>query len=411
MAADPFQPYEFAGIKLKNRIIRSATHEGLADESGAPTSALTQKYLQLAKGGISAIITGYSGVHPEGRCAYHRMLMINSDENIPAYRAMTDAVYASGTPIILQIAHAGRQTRSKITGFQPVAPSAIRDRYFNEETPRALNDEEIEEVITAFVRAAIRAKSAGFDGVQIHAAHGYLLAEFLSPYMNRRTDRWGGSTQNRFRIVGEIFRRIGAELPGFPVLVKINGTDGRKNGMRMPEAVEIARLLEGVGCAAIEVSCGVDEDGFFSIRSERNPVDAVFHYNFKVHNAPAWIRPVLKFFLRRALEPKLPSRLYNVPAARAIKAAVSIPVIAVGGIKTLTELRSVFENNDADLASLCRPLILEPNLIEKYISGKQTEAKCISCNYCALGIESEPLRCHFGKLKNTENRAPEDHDK
>ena len=112
------------------------------------------------------------------------MLMINSDESIPAYQAITEAVHELNTPIILQIAHAGRQTRSKITGFRPVAPSAIRDRYFNEEIPRALNDEEIEGVIKAFVQAAIRAKSAGFDCVQIHAAHGYLLAEFLSPYMN-----------------------------------------------------------------------------------------------------------------------------------------------------------------------------------------------------------------------------------
>jgi 2,4-dienoyl-CoA reductase-like NADH-dependent reductase (Old Yellow Enzyme family) len=110
---------------------------------------------------------------------------------------------------------------------------------------------------------------------------------------------------------------------------------------------------------------------------------------------------LLKLFLKRAFEPKLPARLYNIPAAHAIKAAVSIPVIAVGGIKTLPELRSVFENNDADLVSLCRPLILEPNLIEKFIAGKQTEAKCISCNYCALGIESEPLHCHFGKLKTS----------
>ncbi|PKN71350.1 MAG: NADH:flavin oxidoreductase, partial [Deltaproteobacteria bacterium HGW-Deltaproteobacteria-10] len=375
-------------------------HEGLADESGFPLPSLTKKYLQLAKGGIGAIITGYSGVSPEGRCSYHGMLMINSKESIPAYSALVQAVHNLDTPIILQLGHAGRQTRSKITGFQPVAPSAIRDRFFNEEIPRELSEKEIEGVITAFVEAAVRAKAAGFDGIQLHAAHGYLLAEFLSPYMNRRKDRWGGNTQNRFRIIGEIFEQIRAKLPGFPVLVKINGTDGRKNGMRIPEAVAIARLLESAGCAAIEVSCGVDEDGFFSIRSERNPVDAVFHYNFKVQNAPAWIRPLLKFFLKRTFEPKLPSRLYNIPAARAVKAAVSIPVITVGGIKTLPELRSVFENNDADLVSLSRPLILEPNLIEKFISGKQTEAKCIGCNYCALGIESASLRCHFGKLKN-----------
>jgi 2,4-dienoyl-CoA reductase-like NADH-dependent reductase (Old Yellow Enzyme family) len=401
MTPNPFQPTRLAGITLKNRILRSATHEGLADESGAPLPALTQKYLQLAKGGVGAIITGYAGVRPEGRCAYHRMLMIDRDELIPAYRTLTDAVHAAGTPLFLQLAHAGRQTRSQVTGLQPVAPSAIRDHMFNEEVPRALKETEIEEIISAFVAGAVRAQAAGFDGVQLHGAHGYLLSEFLSPYMNQRTDRWGGSAENRFRIVGEIIARVKARLPGFPIFIKINGTDGRKNGMRIPEAVEIARRLEQAGCQAIEVSCGVNEDNFFSTRSERNPVEAVFRYSFKIHNAPAFVRPLIKFFLTRALAPhKLPTRLYNVPAARAIKAAVSIPVIVVGGIKTLPELRSVFETQAADFASLCRPLILEPNLIEKFSSGKQTEAKCLSCNYCMLGIEAESLHCYFGKLNS-----------
>jgi 2,4-dienoyl-CoA reductase-like NADH-dependent reductase (Old Yellow Enzyme family) len=399
MTPDPFQPYILAGVKLKNRILRSATHEGLADESGAPLPALTQKYLQLAKGGIGAIITGYAGVHPVGKCALHRMLMADRDELIPAYRTLVQAVHAAGTPIFLQLGHAGRQTRSKITEFQPVAPSAIRDQFFNEEIPKELTEAEIEAVITAFVQAARRAQEAGFDGVQIHAAHGYLLSEFLSAYSNHRRDKWGGSIENRFRIIGEIFSRIHTLLPEFPILIKINATDGRKNGMRLPEAVLIAQRLEEAGCAAIEVSCGVDEDKFFTIRSERNPIDAVFHYNFKVHNAPAWMRPLLKLFLTRAFKPSLPSRMYNVPAAQAIKAAVKIPVMAVGGIKTLADLQAVFNQDAADLVSLSRALILEPNLIEKFRTGKQAEAKCLSCNYCALGIESEPLRCHFGKLK------------
>jgi len=247
MTPNPFQPTRLAGITLKNRILRSATHEGLADESGAPLPALTQKYLQLAKGGVGAIITGYAGVRPEGRCAYHRMLMIDRDELIPAYRTLTDAVHAAGTPLFLQLAHAGRQTRSQVTGLQPVAPSAIRDHMFNEEVPRALKETEIEEIISAFVAGAVRAQAAGFDGVQLHGAHGYLLSEFLSPYMNQRTDRWGGSAENRFRIVGEIIARVKARLPGFPIFIKINGTDGRKNGMRIPEAVEIARRLEQAG--------------------------------------------------------------------------------------------------------------------------------------------------------------------
>lgn len=397
--SDLFQPYRLAGIRLPNRIIRSSTHEGLAEENGFPTLALTQKYLQLAKGGVGAIISGYAGVQPDGRCAYHRMLMIDQDASVSAYRGLVNAVHAQGTPIFLQVGHCGRQTRSKVTGLKPVAPSAIRDKHFNEETPAELTEFQIEAIINNFVKAIIRAKAAGFDGIQLNACHGYLLSEFLSPYMNRRSDQWGGNTENRFRIIAEIFQRAKSQVKDYPLLIKINGYDGRKNGMRVEEAVNIAKRLEACGCAAIEVSCGVSEDKFYTIRNEVNPVEAVFHYSFKIHNAPIWLRPLLKPLLRRRFTPLPTTRLYNVPAAQAIKQAVSIPVIVVGGIKTLKDITSILDNQQADLVSLCRPLILEPDLIEKFRIGKQTEAKCIACNYCALGIESGPLRCHFGKLR------------
>lgn len=405
MTIDPFTPYTLAGIMLSNRIIRSATHEGLADEQGAPTAALTRKYVQLAEGGIGAIITGYAGVQPDGRCAYHRMLMIDRDEQVPAYRAMVDAVHAHGTPIVLQLGHTGRQTRSKVTGLPTVAPSAIRDTYFNEDLPKELSEAEIEQIIDSFVRATVRARAAGFDAVQLHAAHGYLLAQFLSAYTNRRRDEWGGSTERRFRIVGEIMRRVATLAPGFPVLAKVNADDQRPNGMRLPEAIEIAKLLAAAGCAAIEVSRGVNEDGFYFIPNERNPVDAVFHYSFKLAGVPGWLRTLLKPFFHFHFRPRPPTRLYNVDAAAAIKAAVSVPVMVVGGIRTLDDIRSILDGGRADMVSLCRPLILEPSLVKKLRDGTQTESRCIGCNYCALGIEEAPLRCHLGKLRGKPGAA------
>jgi len=195
-----FEPTVLAGFPLKNRIIRSATHEGMANEDGCPTEQLKGYYLRLAKGEVGAIITGYAGVQQNGKSPLYRMLMIDHDRFIAAYKAITDAVHERQTPIILQIAHCGRQTRSRITGEPTVAPSAIRDKFYNEDLPKELTEQEIDEIINNFVKAIERAKQAGFDGVQLHAAHGYLLSQFLSPYTNRRQDRWGGTTENRFRV-------------------------------------------------------------------------------------------------------------------------------------------------------------------------------------------------------------------
>jgi len=200
-------------------------------------------------------------------------------------------------------------------------------------------------------------------------------------------------------------RRIGRDVPSLPVFVKINGTDNRPGGMRIAEAVRIAQLLQAAGCSAIEVSRGVSEDGLYFIPCEQNPIDAVFHYNFKVHAAPRLLRPLIRLALRRELRPQPPTRLYNVPAAEAIKAAVSIPVMVVGGIRTMGDIRSILDQGQADLVSICRPFILEPNLVEKFRTGKQTDAKCLYCDYCALGIEQAPLRCHFGKLREGKDAA------
>jgi 2,4-dienoyl-CoA reductase-like NADH-dependent reductase (Old Yellow Enzyme family) len=169
--------------------------------------------------------------------------------------------------------------------------------------------------------------------------------------------------------------------------------------MRVEEAVTIARMLQDCGCAAIEVSCGVSEDHFLTTKSATNPVEAVFRYSFKCKNIPVLLRPIIKYSLRKKFEPTPPIRLYNVSAAQAVKAAVSVPVIVVGGIRALSEIEDIITGQKADLVSLSRPLILEPNLVEKFKSGQQTVAKCISCNYCALGIEEEPLRCYYGRLK------------
>ncbi len=393
-----FESTVLAGIPLRNRIIRSATHEGMADERGYPTEQLKQTYLRLAKGNVGAIITGFAGIQPNGKSPLHRMLMIDNDEAAASYEDIVQAVHANDTPIVLQIAHSGRQTRSKMIGERPVAPSAIRDKFYNEDLPKELTSEEIEALIVNFVNAIERARRAGFDGVQLHAAHGYLLSQFLSPYMNRRQDKWGGTTEKRFRILHEIYTRARERVGDFPILVKMNAYDGRRQGMRLEEAVRIARRLEQVGCSGIEISCGTSEDGFYTVRGAKAPLKAVFKYTFKYKSYPTFIQNLMLPFANLIIPPVTPLKNYNVDAAQEIKSQLSIPVIVVGGITSLDDIAGIIGENKADAVSMSRPFIIEPNIVAKFQEGVQRTSKCIACNYCLVACEERPLRCYYGKL-------------
>jgi 2,4-dienoyl-CoA reductase-like NADH-dependent reductase (Old Yellow Enzyme family) len=393
-----FKHTSFAGIKLKNRIIRSATHEGMADEKGFPTERLKKLYIRLAKGDAGAIITGYAAVQADGKSSLFAMTMIDNDDSIPAYREITKAVHEYGTPIIMQIAHCGRQTRSKSTGLPTVAPSALRDVFYGEDMPKELSEDDIDKIIDNFVSAIIRTKQAGFDGAQLHLAHGYLLSEFLSTYSNRRKDRWGGSTENRYRIIGDIFKRAKEQVGAYPILAKLNAYDGRKNGMRIAEAVRIARMLEKSGCAAIEVSCGVVEDGLFTMRGEKMPADAIMEYTFKYKKLPGLVKALAKPILKTFMKQPKPLLKFNLDAAIQIKKAVNIPVIVVGGIHNMDDINYIIQNSTIDFVSMCRPFIIEPDIVSKFKKGTQTKSKCILCNYCAIISEARPLKCHYGKL-------------
>ncbi len=385
-------------ILLKNRIIRSATHEGLADENGYPTNKLLKKYEILAKNNVGCIITGFAGVMQNGKSNYRNMLMIHNDSYIDAYKKLTQKIHDYQTPVILQIAHCGRQTRRKITGLTTVAPSAIRDKAFKEETPKELTENEIHEIIDNFVNAIIRAKKAGFNGVQLHLAHGYLLSQFLSSYSNKRKDKWGGTLGNKFRIIEEIFNKSKKNVGDFPILVKLNAHDGRKNGMNIKEAVEISKMLENAGCAGIEVSCGVYEDGLYTFRGDKLPFEAAFRYNFKYKIYPVLLKGIAKKILPFITKKIKPYNNYNVLYAKQIKEQVTIPVIVVGGIKTLDTINSIITEKKADFVSMCRPFIIEPNIVKKFENGTQTNSQCIDCNYCGVAQEEKSLRCYKGKL-------------
>ncbi len=390
---------KISGIPVKNRIIRSATHDGLADENGAPSEKLIAKYEHLAKNEVGCIITGYAAVSRNGVSPYPRMLKIFDDSVIEKYKELTDAVHRHGTPVVLQIAHCGRQTSSKAIGVQKVAPSDVLHAFYPDKA-KVLTDSEIFGIIDDFVAAAVRAEKAGFDAVQLHGGHGYLLHDFLSPYGNRRNDRWGGSLENRCRAVEMIIRGI-KEKTNLPVWIKLSAEDNRKGGMNINSSVEICKRLEKAGCDAIEVSCGTVQDGMNTMRSKLMPMDAVFKYREPCASFPKILRkialPVANLINPLIKQPQ-PLENFNVENASVIKKSVSIPIIVVGGIYNVSDMEKFISEGKADFVSMCRPFICEPDLAKKLANG-QTRAKCIMCNCCGLVIEKEPTKCIYGKVK------------
>lgn len=390
-----FERNKISGIELKNRIIRSATHDGIADDNGMPTDALLKRYEALAKGEVGAIITGLTGIRQDGKTS--KMLMIDNDESIPVYKTLVDTVHNYGAAIIMQVAHCGRQTSSKITGLPTIAPSAIRDKMYKEDLPIEMTDAQIYEVIEDFVLAIERAKKAGFDGVQLHAAHGYLLSSFLSPHMNKRSDKWGGSTENRFRIIKEIFKSAREKVGDYPIWVKMNAYETSSDGIKLPESIEIAKLMEKAGCDAIEVSCGIGDEGFVTIRGQI-PVNTLFESLPDLKKVPKLLKPLLKVVLKKILASPKPHNLYNLKNAEEIKKNVKIPVIVVGGIKSIDEINDIIENEKCDYVSMSRPFIIEADIVKKLMNGTQRESKCINCNCCiANAINEKPLKCYYGK--------------
>ena len=372
-----FETASFGPIKVKNRLIRSATSLMAADDFGRPTSELLDLYSELGEGGVGTIITGME----DGG------LMVDNttfrDADMDAYRKVPQMIHQYGAAAIQQISHKGSQIKA-----------------FSDESLYSLNrlsDIEIEQLIQQFVRNIDRSRQVGFDGVQLHGAHGYLLSEFLSPAQNRRTDKWGGSTENRFRVVGEIIRRSKEKHSEFPIFIKINGYDFQKNGMREPEAVKIAKLLEKTGCDGIEVSCGVGRDGFSIVRTPEPPIDAILELTPYRENSTA-AKFIISIVARFRSTTYTPLYNYNVCAASQIKRNVTIPVMVVGGIRSLRDMQMIVGNNLADFVSMGRPFIIEPGIVNSLKNKSQTESACINCGFCLLSASIKEVKCYYGEV-------------
>ncbi|MGD8625022.1 MAG: NADH:flavin oxidoreductase [Anaerolineae bacterium] len=386
-----FAPIKVGDLQLENRFVRSATHEGLATERGFVTDELIKRYRRLARGEIGLIIAGYQYVHPLGRC-YKHQAGIYDDEQIPGLKQLTDAIHEEGGKVAFQIAHGGVYARKDLIGETPMGPSnQPRDpAYFFK--PKKMTEAQIEKVLDAFAQAARRAVAAGVDALQIHAAHGYLISQFLSPFFNHRDDRWGGSDENRFRFLREVYLRVRREMPvGMPLLVKINGHDYTpKEGITPPLAARYASWLVDLGIDGVEVSCGTVLESPWSMIRGTVPVKEM------LRAFAWWQRPLVRMILNQDVGKFELKDGYNLDLAREIRASLDgVPLAVVGGMRRVSHMEAVLESEQADLISMSRPFLREPYLIRRIREGKTDAATCESCNRCAAAqVNDMAVRCY-----------------
>jgi len=351
-----FEPFSIGKIKTVNRLMRSATCEYMADENGRPKENLTALYKNLAKNKIGIIMTGYSYVLPNGK-SNPGQSGIYSDDLIPAWQEVTRGVKNSSSLFLMQIVHGGRQVRLK-NHIGPIwAPSAVPDSAFKTE-PLEMTSAQIGEVIEAFIKAAVRAEKAGFHGIQLHVAHGYLLSQFLSPYTNRRSDAYGGDQEKRTRIVIEIIKENKEKTAdAFIISAKTNCEDFVPGGINLQQAVTSAKLMKQAGLDCIEVSGGMGESKAGAVRKGIETID---------------------------------DEGYFLSHAQALRLEVGLPTAAVGGFRSLRLMDQVLTEGSVDFISLCRPFIREPDLLTKFERKESDRASCISCNRC---FNPKGIRC------------------
>lgn len=355
-------------LTLKNRFVRAATWEGLATPQGEVTKRLTDMLVALAKGGVGLIVSSHAYVSKEGQGTPWQ-LGIHSDALIPKLQELTSAIHKHSGKILLQLAHAGEFAATELTerpAFSVSGGSGLSENRLSVITP-----ENIAYIISSYAQGAARARQAGFDGVEIHSAHGYLLSQFLSPAFNQRTDQYGGTIENKTRIHCEILQAVREVVgPEYPVVIKMNCADFIQNGLEEQESLQAAKIFETGGVDAIEVSGGIIRTGKLS---------------------PS--RPGILSEDKEA---------YFQDFAKNFKSAISVPLILVGGIKSFSTASRIIDDGIADCVSMSRCLIREPNLVKRWQEGDLRSAECKSDNLCFTpGFEGKGVYCVTREIEET----------
>jgi 2,4-dienoyl-CoA reductase-like NADH-dependent reductase (Old Yellow Enzyme family) len=353
-----FETGNIGTLQLPNRLIRSATAELMVNPDGSPSRQLESLYRELARGGVGLIITGHMYVHPSGK-AHPGMLGVHADNAIPALASLADAAHREGGRIAVQINHGGMQC-SAASVSETIAPS-VTDFSFLKRPAREMTPQEIDVLIDAFAQAARRVKEAGCDGVQIHSAHGYLISQFLSPFVNKRTDEWGAGPEGQMRFLRAVCAAVREQVgPEYPTFIKLGMVDAVEGGLTVEGAADIVAELVGMGLDGLEISGGIGGGGDLNVRP-----------GIRTEADEGYFRHL----------------------AQAARLVTQLPIALVGGFRSLSVMEEVLVSGDADFISLCRPLISEPDLSNQLKDGSQQKAACISGNRCWPEDSEEGIAC------------------
>jgi 2,4-dienoyl-CoA reductase-like NADH-dependent reductase (Old Yellow Enzyme family) len=383
------EPGRIGPLRLRNRVVKTATFEGMSPD-GAPSDRLLELHRTLARNHVALTTVAYWAVSPDARTFGEQMYA--RPEVVAPLRRLTDAVHAEGGAASIQLSHCGHFSRNrKLVARGPLGPSFALNRYgLMSGLPfgYAMTQAEMTSTAGDFARAATLAREAGFDAVELHYGHGYLLSQFLSPAANRRRDAYGGSIENRLRFPLMVLRRVREALgAAFPILAKINLRDGFRGGLELDDALEVARALEREGIDAIVMSGGFTAvTPFYLMRGETPLRDMI-----EVEKSPLH-RVALRWFGPRVMRSYPFTEMFFLEEARRMRAAVSVPLVLLGGIVSADNMRQARDER-FDFVALGRALIADPDLILRIERGESARTRCIQCNRCVAEIDRDGVRC------------------
>ena len=383
-----FTPVRIGPVTLRNRVIRSAAFENMA-YGNRPSQDLMDYHVAVARGGVGMTTLAYASVSRSGLSFDGQLWM--REEIVPALREITDAVHAQGAKASIQLGHCGNMTHRATCGCMPVGASGG----FNLYSPtfvRKLREDEIEALVEDFGRAVCLARQAGFDCVEIHAGHGYLISQFLSPYTNRRRDRFGGSLENRMRFMRMVIKRV-MEAAGddMGVLVKMNMHDGFRRGMQREECLEVARELERLGVHAIVLSAGFVSKAPMQVMRGSMPVKTLAHYMDM--RRFWWLKAMVRIF-GRIIIPTVPYKdAYFLEDAKEFRKAVGLPLVYVGGMVSRASVEEVLGEGFCAV-QMARALVHDTSFVNKLRDGEVERSGCRHSNYCIGRMYTLEMKCN-----------------
>lgn len=389
LLARALSPVTIGRLTLRNRIVKTATYEGMTPH-GAPSPALREHHVELARGGVGMTTVAYCAVSRDARTFAEQMWM--REEIVPALADLTRAVHAEGAAVSLQLGHCGYFSRNtELPGRRSLGPSRLLNEYgllCGIPFSRAMTEDDLARTAEDFAAAAAKAKAAGFDAVEVHFGHGYLLSQFLSPAINKRRDRYGGTLDNRLRfpleVLAAVRARVGAD---FPVIAKTNLRDGFRGGLELEEALVVCAALEEAGIDAIELTGGFTSRTPFYLFRGKAPLREMIEVE-----KSRLQRLALRIFGPTTIREYPFEELYFLEMAKKVRAHVGVPLILLGGCLSSQNLETAMQEG-FDLVAMGRALIADPDLVRRLADGSAERSRCTSCNKCVAEMDRGGVRC------------------